>query len=253
MSIEMRGINNIAAGKELQRFINQQKRSPLLVEDGVIGPISIAGVYQTFVNKQAVGITGAQIDEVAKSLGEKNSTRIRAIAEVESNGSGWSNNGMLKILYERHYFHRLTKGRAGNTWFSNAKAGDYTLDADNDGINDSWEKLAAACRVDALAAFQSVSLTQFQIMGAHYEKLGYSRPWEMMLAATDSELVHYQLMAKWINLDSNGRSGLKAMSNDPNSCRAFARFWNGPAYATNNYHAKLAAAVNKHSRVYGAP
>lgn len=253
MTVQMRGIFNITEGIRLQEFINQQGRTTRLETDGNIGPLSIAGIYQTFSNKGAVKITSEQVEWIAKSLGEKNSTRIRAIAEVESNGAGWASNGMLQILYERHYFHRLTNGRAGNTWFSNRTPGDYTLDADRDGLNDSWEKLAAACRVDALAAFQSVSLTQFQIMGAHYEKLGYSRPWEMMLAATDSEMVHYQLMAKWINMDANGRNGLKAMSNDPNSCRAFARFWNGPAFAKNNYHVKLAAAVNKYARIYGAP
>lgn len=253
MTVEMRGIFNITAGKELQRFINAQGRSSKLLDDGVIGPQSIAGIYQTFVNKNASKITDAEIESVSKMLGEKNSTRIRAIAEVESSGSGWSTNGMLKLLYERHYFWRRTNGRAGRTWFSNPDAGDYTLDADKDGINDSWEKLAAASRVDALAAFQSVSMTQFQIMGAHHAALGYTRPWEMMLAATDSELVQYQMMAKWIQMDQRGVLGLKRMSNDPNSCRDFARFWNGAAFAKNNYHVKLAAAVNKYSRIYGAP
>lgn len=36
---------------------------------------------------------------------------IKAVAEVESAGSGFLSDGQPKILFERHYFSRLTGGK----------------------------------------------------------------------------------------------------------------------------------------------
>lgn len=251
MATRLEGKINVEEGKLLQTFLNAQNRSKRLIVDGYIGPQSVASIYQTFVNKNAQPITDCGIDAIAKKLGERTSSKIRAVAEVESSGSAWSSNGMLKLLYERHYFWRETQGRAGKNWFSNPTGGDYTLDTNGNGINDSWEKLAMASSIDALAAFKSVSMTQFQIMGAHHAALGYHRPWEMMLLATDSEVAQYEMMANWILLEKRGRDALKEMDGDPESCRAFAAFWNGSGYARNNYHVKLANAFAKHSKRYG--
>ena len=53
---------------------------------------------------------------------------VKAVAEVESSGSGFLSNGKPKILFERHYFHRLTGGKfsAKNPDISNKSSGGYT-------------------------------------------------------------------------------------------------------------------------------
>ncbi len=244
---------NRTAGYAYQEFLNANRPSwhPAIVVDGWCGKATTALTYAVFQNKNATAVTEETINRIAGELKEKTSTRIRTVAEVEANGSGWDNAGFPTILYERHYFWQLTKGRAGITAFSNPQRSQkYTIDADKDGINDSWENVVAACYIDARAAFQSFSMSKFQIMGKWYDKLGYAEPWEMALAVSRDENIHYDLLAKWIKI--NGKfATFKMISADPEACREFARFWNGGGYATHNYHGRLASAFKNFSRKYG--
>jgi hypothetical protein len=58
-----------------------------------------------------------------------------------------------------------------------------------------------------------------------------------------SEAAHYELLAQFI--EANGlKDELARLSPDPETCRAFARAYNGPAYERNGaYHVKLARAM----------
>lgn len=76
-------------------------------------------------------------------------------------------------------------------------------------------------------------------MGAHYKLLGYSHPIDMLWAATRSELDHYKMLVGYIK----GTGLLRAfhnLSTDPDTCRAFAKGYNGPKYEKYEYHLKLA-------------
>lgn len=244
---------NRTVGKKYQQFINSKLPSnqmPLIV-DGECGRMTTAMTYLVFQNKNASAITDDQYDEVAALLKEPNTTRIRTVAQVESAGSGWDKYGFPIILFERHYFWQLTNGRVGITQFSNpARNTKYTIDTDGDGINDSWEDVTASMFFDASAAFQSFSMSKFQIMGKWYDKLGFNEPWEMAYEVSRGEHVHYKMMANWILLN-NRLNSLKAISGDPKTCAAFAQFWNGGAYATHNYHGRLAAAYKSLAPKYG--
>lgn len=244
---------NREVGKKYQAFLNSKLPAGYtkLVEDGVCGKMTVAATYVVFQNKNATAVTDDTINRCAALLGEKNTTRIRTVAQVEAAGAGWDNAGFPTILYERHYFWQLTKGRVGVTAFSNSqRSTKYTIDADKDGINDSWENVAAACYYDARAAFQSFSMSKFQIMGKWYAKLGYAEPWEMAYAVSRDENVHYELLVKWIQL--NGKlSAFKAIDGNAANCRPFASFWNGGAYATHNYHGRLASTYTALSKKYG--
>lgn len=246
-------IVNREAGKKYQQFLNANRPTgyPSIVEDGLCGKATTALTYVVFQNKNASAVTDETINRIALELGEKNSTRIRTVGEVEAGGAGWDKAGFPTILYERHYFWQLTKGRVGITPFSNSQRSQkYTIDADKDEINDSWENVAAACYYDARAAFQSFSMSKFQIMGKWYDKLGYKEPWEMALAVSKDEGVHYELLAKWIKY--NGKlAAFKAISASAAACQPFAEFWNGSAYAKHNYHGRLAGAYAIFSRRYG--
>ena len=125
---------------------------------------------------------------------------------------------------------------------SDPSPGGYTLDANRNGVNDSWEKLMTACERDPVAAFESCSWGKFQIMGAHWKALGYESPFDFAWQMRVSELGHYRAFAAFIRV--NGLAGLlRKVSTNPADNVPLVKRYNGPGYAKNNYHVKLAEAM----------
>lgn len=201
--------------------------------DGRWGPASSAALLAFFANQQAPAISTAEIATIAARLG-CTVAQIAAVAAVESSGGGFDRNGRPKILFERHYFHRLTGGRFSPAAYSNPSAGGYDVD--------SWTKLAAACGKHPDAAFASVSWGKFQVMGAHWHDLGYASPFELAASTKTGEAAHYELLARFIE-HNRLTDELRALSRNPNDCRAFARAYNGTGYERFDYHIKLARAL----------
>ncbi len=201
--------------------------------DGIWGPASRAALLARFVNRGAPAITPGQMQGFADRLGVS-PRQLAAVASVESSGGGFDAEGRPKILFERHVFHRLTKGRFSNADFSNPQHGGYN--------ENSWDKLALACGRDTAAAFASASWGKFQIMGFHADLLGFSSSFALALSATVSEAAHYDLLCRFI--ERNNLAGhMRLISRDPFDCRAFARAYNGAGYARNRYDEKLARAM----------
>jgi len=223
----------------LQRWLNLRGCKPALTEDGVPGPATRSGIIETFRNTAAPAATPADLIQLAARL---NCTvrQILAVAKVESAGGGWDDQGLLKCLYERHYLWRRVKMAV--PFLSNPSPGGYTVDADKDGINDSWEKVAdATLRFGAGFAFECASWGKFQIMGAHWKSLGYPTVLDMVWAMSRSEAAHYDAFARFI--EANGLTkALQAINGDPENSRAFAKGYNGSGYAKYVYHLKIAAA-----------
>lgn len=236
--------------KGFQQWINLKIKSeglniPFLKEDGMGGPLTRSTFLLLFVNKNARAITRDEKLIIANSLSESTTKRIEAVAKVESAGSGWFDNGLVKILYERHYFYKFTKKTI--SWLtlgllSNASGGGYTVDADNNGMNDNWDKLAAAACINPDGALQSVSIGSFQVMGKWYKECGYSHPLDMLWDARNSEYAHWKMLAGFIR--ANGLlNAFKQISIDPKTCVPFVRAYNGPAWIKNDYANKLARAM----------
>lgn len=227
----------------LQKWLRDVAEQNLKV-DGIGGSVTRAAFIQAFANRNAPAITPAEMEEIARSLGDTDTRRIRAVAKVESNGGGWFDSGLPKILYERHRYWKLTAAvHRIVSWFANPQRGGYTTDANNNGINDSWEKLSYAVCKDPLAALQSVSIGKFQIMGEHYRLCGFAHPVEMLWAARNSELAHYHMLRDYILKVANLRDAFLSLSTNAETCRRFAAGYNGKAYEENAYHKKLAAAM----------
>lgn len=226
----------------IQQFLNDHAGTNLTV-DGVFGTLSRASFIMAFVNKNAEGITGDQLMNIAKDLGDTSVRRIVAVSKVESGGSGFFDSGLVKILFERHLFHKATRGKWSVTPYSNPEAGGYTLDADRNGINDSWEKLAMAIAKDPMSALTSISIGKFQILGKYYSECGYSHPIEMLWEATQSEYAHYKMLRDYILNVAKCKSAFLKLSTNPDDCRALAKAYNGPAYEKFDYHNKLARAM----------
>jgi hypothetical protein len=201
--------------------------------DGVFGPISRGALIAAFTNTRAPAISPEEVVGYAAILG-CTAKQLNAVAAVESSGSGFDGVGRPKILFERHLFHRLTQGKWTPAPFSEPISGGYS--------DDSWAKLTAACGKDPDAAFSSCSWGKFQILGAHWSKLHYDSPFGLAQSCVRSEAAQYELLVRFI--ETFGLSDeLRALSADPDTCRPFAKAYNGPLYERNSYHRKLAQAM----------
>lgn len=224
---------------DFQRWLNAH--GARLKVDGLAGPATRAAVLSVFANPKAKAVTPADVNTLASRICIS-PQQLAAIATVESGGAGYGPTGLPKILWERHWFWRKTAGRFGLTGYSNPNPGGYTLDADKNGINDSWEKLAAAAMRDPLRAFECCSWGKFQIMGFHAASIGFANAVEMAWAMRESEAAHYAALAGFIQ--ANGLLGpARRLSTNPETCRDFAKGYNGAGYRKFAYHEKLARAM----------
>ena len=159
---------------------------------------------------------------------------LRAVVAVEAAGSGFDGQGRLKMLFEPHRFYRelgernrelaVTQGLAYERW----GARPYPAD--------SYPRLLAAIKIDRPGALRSASWGLAQIMGSNAKSAGYATAEDMITDFLDDEEKHLTAMVRFIiseALDDELRR---------HDWRGFARGYNGPGYAKNGYHTKLAAA-----------
>ena len=148
--------------------------------------------------------------------------------------------GLLTALYERHYAWRRVK--IAVPFLSSPKPGGYTVDIDDDGINDSWEKVAdSALRWGAPVAFECASWGKFQIMGAWWKQLGYASALDFVWTLSRTEQAHYQALARYV-VKFGLVGAFRSISGNPDDCKAFAKGYNGSGYAKYNYHTRIAQA-----------
>lgn len=164
---------------------------------------------------------------------------IKAVAEVESAGSGFNPDGTVKVLFEGHVFYRETSGRfkaerpdlCFKTWtkahYSKSQEGEH-------------KRLSDAERLDRKAALRATSFGRFQIMGFNHKAAGYDTVEAFVADMRISEAKHlaaFVSFLKYNDLDIPLR-----MHDWP----AFAKGYNGSAYALNRYDVKMAQAWKKH-------
>lgn len=201
--------------------------------DGKWGPNSRAALLAHFTNAQAPAISADDLAAYATRLG-CTVAQINAVASVESSGGGFDKIGRPKIRYERHWFHRQTRGKFAPS--------DYSAPSVDWSRFDSWERLSDACGRDPDAAFSACSWGKFQVMGGHWQKLGYPSPYSMAWTTAQSEADHYEMLVRYIEVFGL-KASLRALSGDVDDCRAFAKAYNGAAFETGGYHQKLARAM----------
>ncbi|MCP9221572.1 N-acetylmuramidase domain-containing protein [Erythrobacter sp. LQ02-29] len=158
-------------------------------------------------------------------------TAIRAVIAVESRG-GFDSSGRPVILFERHYFHRLTNGRFDSLarGVSHSRPGGYGP------TNSQYRRLADAMELDRAAALRSASWGAFQIMGDNCDICGFPSIEEFVAAMCEGEDAHLAAFAAFVE------SSELAIALRRHDWAAFARGYNGPAYRRNRYDEKLATA-----------
>lgn len=203
-------------------------------DDGEFGPISRAALANRFTNRRAAPIGPDEIAAFAARLG-CSVKQLRAVATVESAGSGFDTRGRPTLRFERHKFHQFTAGRWSVAPFSNPQRG-------GGGGEDAWTFLADGCAHDPDAAFKACSWGKFQVMGFQWEALGFASAFDLAVSTVAGEAAHYELLARYVEA-MHLEDELRALSPDPRTCVAFARAYNGSAYADNHYDQRLAGAM----------
>lgn len=167
---------------------------------------------------------------------------IHAVLDVESRGAGFDRHGRPLILFEPHVFYRelgpgaareraVAMGLAYPKW----RPGSYPAD--------SYPRLISACGIDETAALRSASWGLGQVLGTNHVAAGYPTVQAMVEAMCDDEENHLAAMVNFIKanrLDDELRR---------RDWRGFALGYNGAAYATHDYHGRLARAYAKWSRI----
>ncbi len=165
---------------------------------------------------------------------------VKAVTEVEAQGSGFYRSGRPKILFEAHIFSKRTRHKYDATHpdISSPKW-DRKL---YKGGEREYERLEKAMALDRFAALESASWGLFQIMGFNYRTAGFDSVdayVEAMFESEGRQLDAFVNFIKAAKLDGHLRAKLWAR---------FAQGYNGPAYAENEYDKKLLAASEKYPR-----
>jgi hypothetical protein len=193
---------------------------------------------QRWANRNAPALTDDDIENAALDL-RVDVDHIRMLLKVESNGKSFDPVGRPVILYEPHIFHRLTKGRWSPTSYSYTPWGLHPYPST---FEARWRLLEAAAVHDSEAALESASYGLFQIMGFHWEGLGYNSVHHFVQQMHKGELEQLEALVRFIQVNKlDGK--LRQCDSDPENCRAFARAYNGPGYSRNRYHERMAKAL----------
>jgi hypothetical protein len=147
----------------------------------------------------------------AKELGVDIAT-IKAVAEVESSGSGFLANGKPKILFEGHVFWRELKNNYGvsEELLQNNKEGNedilYELWSERgDAYNlNQYDRLEKAKKLSMEltgkddAANEAASWGKFQILGLNYKESGFSSVSDFVSAEYKNEFEHLKAFVNYI-------------------------------------------------------
>lgn len=175
---------------------------------------------------------------------------VKAVNEVESRGKGFLNDGRPQILFEGHIFWKqlekrglnpedFVSERTKNVLYKKWTKAHYDGGAQE---YDRLEKAAGMSDKDEVhdAAYASASYGAFQIMGFHYESLGYPSVDAYVAHMYTHEKAHLEafgLFCEANNLLRHLRS---------KNWTEFARRYNGPGFAQNKYDEKLQKAYLKY-------
>lgn len=170
---------------------------------------------------------------------------IKAVSEVESAGGGFFKEGQPKVLFERHWMNRRLKdrgltlaaelGRAHRPDIVNSKYGGYRRGAHE------WTRLQVARSLSEEAALESASYGRYQLMGFHWQNLGYKSVHDFFEKHCTNEGHQLDGFVRFILADPRLVKALRAKD-----WSTFASIYNGPAYKRNRYDEKMAEAYERH-------
>lgn len=211
-----------------------------LVVDGKVGPKTWA--FLDTPNETLLRLTEEDYQWAADYLSD-DVPSIKAVNTVESPNGGFLKDGRVIILYERHVMYRRLYANGFNpdlytTSHSdvvNKKTGGYLGNARE------YPRLEKAKKIDVVSALESCSWGAYQIMGYHWELLGFNSVHEFVEKMSSGERGQLECFVKFIKANP---ILLKAIRED--DWVTFARHYNGVNYRKNNYDVKLEKAFKLH-------
>lgn len=225
--------------RTVRDFQYQNKLPVTGIVDGVTNKLIIK-------SKKAIKLSKEDLVRAAVTL-DTDTAAVMAVSEIESNGSGFLLNGKPVILYERHWMHRrLAHHGIDPKQYSdvlpaivNSTPGGYTSNG-----NSEHARLSSAMEIDATSALESTSWGLYQIMGFHWKTLGYKSVEQFVDLMSKAEAYQLEAFIKFIKSNNSLWAALKNKD-----FAAFAKIYNGPAYAKNKYDTKLEQAYIKYTRL----
>lgn len=225
-------------GEQTGRAVAAFQRRAGVVDDGVAGPKTLAALAGRDTSRY---LKRQDLQQAADRLGVPLAS-VMAVNQVESRGEGFAANGRPVILFERHVMHARLQANglseaeadalaAKQPALVNRKAGGYI------GGTAEHQRLAQAQQIHATAALESASWGLFQIMGYHWQRLGYFDAQHFADTMALSEAAQLDAFVSFIETDTALHKALKGRK-----WAEFAKRYNGPAYAKNLYDVKLARA-----------
>lgn len=225
-------------GDETEAVVRAYQRKVGLVDDGVAGPKTQAALKGFDTSRY---LKRKDLQQAADRLGVPLAS-VMAVNQVESKGEGFAANGRPVILFERHVMHERLQANGFSEAEADALAGAVPAVVNRTpggylGGTAEHQRLAAARLVHEQSALESASWGLFQIMGYHWQRLGYMDARHFADTMALSEAAQLDAFVTFIETDPALHKALKARS-----WKQFARIYNGPNYAKNLYDVKLARA-----------
>ena len=172
---------------------------------------------------------------------------IKAVAEVESRGDGFLQDGRPRILFEGHIFHKYTNGQFAQSnptlcYPKFTKQFYCTGTAEQRGQGE-LKRFDTASALDPSAAKKSCSIGKFQVMGFNFKICGFNSVDEFWDALSRDEGEQLKAFCKFVQgnrLDRHLRT---------HDWTSFAFRYNGESYKANKYDTKMAESYSKYAQL----
>ncbi len=171
---------------------------------------------------------------------------MQAVAEVESRGHSFLDDGRAVILFERHIFYKqLKQYRLDVTQLVqdypqlvNVSPGGYQ------GRQAEYERLKIAQQIHEAAAYKATSWGAFQVMGLHWQALGYTSIHDFVERMQRSEQDQLEAFIRYLKQWPALIHALQTQQ-----WAQFAQGYNGTDYRRHAYDIRLARAWTKYARM----
>lgn len=200
-------------------------------------PVIADNLQLPAVNPNRGSIDEADYQRAAMALSCEEAC-IKAVTAVEAGKSGYFPSGRPKILFEAHYFGRLTNHSFD---LSHPKISSPKWNrALYLGGEQEYERLLEAMGLNRAAALRSASWGRFQIMGDHFQACGFASVDDYVEAMFESEGRQLDAFISFVKASEN----TLAVPLREKRWADFAKAYNGPSYAENHYDTKLQDAYD---------
>lgn len=227
-------------GENTEKAVQHYQKQQDLVPDGCAGTKTLTALKGGDTDKYLKLPT---LRQGAKQL-DVPLAAVLAVNEVESRGCGFSTSGHPVILFERHIMYRRLQAKGMRQQkidafakvypeLVNEEAGGYL------GGEAEWQRLEQAKQIDESCAIEAASWGLFQIMGEHWQRLGYNSAQDWQTQMETSESSQFLAFSRFIKASHPLLTALRDQH-----WAVFAKGYNGPCYQRNAYDAKLARAYN---------